>query len=135
MDEQQVFLTVLEKPEIAPRIALFGRHFEAPRRRQRAGGRRDIGVDAIQRVDRDALALAQAMDKLAVIDRAPAECRLGKPGLTAEIGDLLQDRVVHEHIRRRVRSRIAARVLSHARPFKESIQDDTCGQPQNSPPG
>ena len=86
MDEQQVFLPVLEKAEIAAGVAFFGRDLQTPRRRHpaRCGGR-DIGLDAIQRIDGDALALAQAMHQLAVIDRAPAERRLGHIGLTAEL--------------------------------------------------
>src|SRR5712672_1909466 len=51
----------------------------------RGGGGRDIGLDAVQRVDGDALALAQAMHQLAVVDRAAPERRLGHIGLTAEI--------------------------------------------------
>ena len=76
MDEQQVFLPVLEEAEIAAGVALLRRHFEAARRRQPARHRgRDIGLDAIQRIDGDALALAQAMHQLAVIDRAAAKGR------------------------------------------------------------
>ena len=95
VDEQQVFLPVLEEAEIAAGIALFGRHLEAARRRQpaRRGGR-DIGLDAVQRVDGDALALAQAVHQLAVIDRPAAEGRFRHVGLAAELGDLAQDLVV-----------------------------------------
>ena len=95
MDEQQVFLPVLEKPEIAAGIALLGRDFEAPRRRHAArhrGG--DIGLDPLQRVDGDALALAQTVHQLAVVDGAAAESRLRHIGLAAEFGNLAQDLVV-----------------------------------------
>ena len=89
MDEQQVFLPVLEKPEIAAGIALFGRDLQAARRRHPARhGGRDIGLDPVQRVDGDALALAQAMHQLAVIDRPAAEGRFRHIRLAAEFGDL-----------------------------------------------
>ena len=95
VDEQQVFLPVLEEAEIAPGIALLGRHFEAARRRHPAGhGGGDIGLDAVQRVDGDALALAQPMHQLAVIDGAAAEGRFRHIRLAAEFGDLAQDLVV-----------------------------------------
>src|ERR1700722_17746565 len=95
IDEKQEFLPVLKKPEIAPGIALLRRDFEAARRRRPARHRgRDIGLDAIERVDGDALTLAQAVHQLAVIDRPPAEGRFGHIGLAAEFGDLGQDLVV-----------------------------------------
>ena len=94
MDEQQVFLAVLEKPEIAAWIALFRRHLEPARRRQRAGGRGDIGLDAIQRIDGDALALAQPMHQLAVVDGPAAKRRLRHVGLAAELRDLAENLVV-----------------------------------------
>ncbi len=95
MDEQQIFLPVLEKPEIAAGIALLRRHLR-PRGGTHAARRRgrDIGLDPIQRIDGDALALAQAMHQLAVIDRAAAEGRFRHVGLAAELGDLAQDLVV-----------------------------------------
>src|SRR5207247_10105189 len=95
MDEQQVFLAILEKAEIAARIALFGRHLEAARRRQPARrGRRDIGLDAVQRVDGDALALAQPMHQLAVVYGPAAERRLRRVGLQAARGSLAKNLVV-----------------------------------------
>ena len=95
MDEQQVFLAILEKAEIAARIAFFGRHLEAARRRQPARrGRRDIGLDAVQRVDGDALALAQAMHQLAVVDGPAAKRRLRHVGMAAELRDLAENLVV-----------------------------------------
>ena len=95
MDEQQVFLPVLEEAEIAAGIALLRRHFEAARRRHpaRRGGR-DIGLDPVQRIDGDALALAQPVHQLAVIDGAAAEGRFRHVGLAAEFGDLAEDLVV-----------------------------------------
>ncbi len=99
MDEQQVFLPVLEEAEIAARIALLRRNLKAPRRRHPARhGGGDIGLDAVQRVDGDALALAQTMHQLAVIDRAPAESRFRHIRLAAEFGNLAQDLVVF-HLR------------------------------------
>ena len=95
MDEQQVFLPILEEPEIAPWVALLGRHLEAARRRQPARHRsRDIGLDAVQRVDGDALALAQPVHQLAVIDRTAAKGRFRHISLAAEFGDLAENLVV-----------------------------------------
>ena len=89
VDEQQVFLAILEKAEIAAGIALFGRHLQAARRRHPAGrGGCDIGLDAVQRVDGDALALAQAVHQLAVVDGPAAERRFRHIGLAAELGNL-----------------------------------------------
>ena len=95
VDEQQVLLPVLEEAEIAAGVALLRRHLQAARRRHPARRRgRDIGLDAVERIDGDALALAQAMHQLAVIDRAAAERRFRHIGLAAEFGDLAQDLVV-----------------------------------------
>src|SRR5256714_11001595 len=95
MDKQQVFLPVLEKTEIAARIALFGRDLRRERRRHPARRRgSDIGLDAIERVDGDALALAQPLHQLAVIDRAAAERRFRHVGVAAEFGYLAQDILV-----------------------------------------
>src|SRR3954447_16096492 len=95
MYKEQVFLPVLEKTEIAARIALFGRDL----RRERQGhparpGGGDIGLDAIERVDGDALALAQPVHQLAVIGRAAAERRFRHVGVAAEFGYLAQDILV-----------------------------------------
>src|SRR5436305_9834612 len=95
MDEQQIFLPVLEKAETAARIALFGRNIQAVRGRHRTGQRRgDKGLDAVQRIDGDALALAQPGNQLAVVDGAPAEGRFGHVEFTAEPGDLAKNLVV-----------------------------------------
>ena len=95
MDEQQVFLPVLEKPEIAAGIALLGRNLEAPRRRHSARhGSGDIGLDPLQRVDGDPLALAQTVHQLAVVDGAAAKRQLRHVGLAAEFGNQAQDLVV-----------------------------------------
>src|SRR4051795_11326780 len=95
MDKEQVFLPVLEKTEIAARVALFGRDLRRERRghpaRHRGG---DIGLDAIERVDGDALALAQPVHQLAVIDRAAAKGRFRHVGVAAEFGYLAQDILV-----------------------------------------
>jgi hypothetical protein len=79
-----------------PRGSRFsGGHFEPARRRHPARHRgRDIGLDAVQRVDGDALALAQPVHQLAVVDGAAAERRFRHVGLAAEFGDLAQDLVV-----------------------------------------
>ena len=89
------FCRFSKKRKLPRGIALLGRHFEAARRRQpaRRGGR-DIGLDAVQRVDGDALALAQAVHQLAVIDGPAAEGRFRHVGVAAEFGDLAQNLVV-----------------------------------------
>ena len=95
VDEQQVFLAVLEKAEIASRVAFFGRHDQAARRgHPTRGGGDDIGLDPVERIDGDPLALPQAVDQLAVIDRPPPERRLRHVGLAAEFGDLGENLVV-----------------------------------------
>ena len=81
--------------KLPPGIALLGDDFEAARRRQPTRHRSgDIGLDAVQRVDGDALALAQPMHQLAVIDGAAAKSRLRHIHLTAVFGNLAQDLVV-----------------------------------------
>src|SRR6266404_1608500 len=95
MDEQQIFLPILEEPEIAAGVAFLRRDVEAARRRYPArhrGG--DMGLDALEGVDRDALTLAQPVYQLAVVDGAAAEGRLRHIGPAAEFGDLAQDFVV-----------------------------------------
>src|SRR5262245_52785558 len=57
-------------------------------RRGAVGG--DEGADAVERVGGDAAAVAQPGGELAVIDSAPAEGRLGKPGVPAIVGNFLQ---------------------------------------------
>src|SRR4051795_11902026 len=95
MDKEKVFLPVLEKTEIAARVALFGRHLRRERRRHPAGHRGgDKGLDAIERVDGDALALPQPVHQLTVIDRAAAERRFRHVGVAAEFGYLAQDILV-----------------------------------------
>src|SRR5438045_9586906 len=91
MHKQQVFLPVLEKTEIAARVTFFGRDLQRKRRRHPARRRgSDIGLDAIERVDGDALALAQPLHQLAVIDRAAAERRFRYVGVAAGFGYLAQ---------------------------------------------
>src|SRR4051794_37396313 len=95
MDKEQVFLPVLEKTEIAARVALFRQDLRRERRRHPARhGGCDIGLDAIEGIDGDALALAQAVHQLAVIDRASAERRFRHVGVAAEFGYLAQDILV-----------------------------------------
>ncbi len=89
VDEQQIFLPVLEKAKIATRVALLQRHLKSARRRHAARrGRRDIGLDAIERIDGDALALAQPLHQLAVIDRPPPEGRFRHVRAAAELRDV-----------------------------------------------
>src|ERR1041385_775729 len=95
MDKQQVFLTILEKPEIATRIALLGRYLEAAGRRGTVRhGSGDKGLNPVQRIGGNALALTEPGDQLAVIDRAAAERRFRHPGLPAELGYLAEKLVV-----------------------------------------
>jgi hypothetical protein len=95
--EQQVFLAVLEKPEIAAGVALFRGYLEPARRGDGSHGCGDEGLNPVQRIDGDALALTQPGDQLAIVDRATAEGRFGHVRLAAEFGDLGQDLVVfHE---------------------------------------
>ena len=109
VDEQQIFLPVVEEAEIALRIAVCGRRCGRQRRRRRGAGRRAFddrraaalrrmrrheAVDAVERVGGDAAAVAQPRRELAVIDGAPAEGRFRQPGLPAIVGDFLQAVVV-----------------------------------------
>src|SRR5882672_1730706 len=50
----------------------------------------DEGADAVERVGGDATAVAQPRGKLAVVDGAPSESRLGKSAVAAIVGNLLQ---------------------------------------------
>ena len=79
-----------------PRGSRFSGGTCRPRGGAHAAGRggRDIGLDAVERVDGDALALAQAVHQLAVIDRAAAEGRFRHVGLAAELRNLAQNLVV-----------------------------------------
>src|SRR6266478_3786214 len=100
MDKQQVFLAILEKPEIAAGIALLGRDVEPARRRHPAGHRsRDIGLDAVEGVDGDSLALAQPVHQLAIVHSTAAEGRFRHVGLATEFGNLAEDLVVFHRIR------------------------------------
>src|SRR5262249_56930937 len=85
-----------EKPESTGGVTLLGRHFEAAGRWRAParGGHRDIGLDAVQRVDGDAFALAQAMHQLAVVDRPAAERAFRYVGLATELGNLAEELVV-----------------------------------------
>src|SRR5580698_4930755 len=58
-----------------------GSRFSGGTSRQRGG---DKGLDAVQRIDGDALALTQPLHQLAVIHRTAAEGRFGHVGLVAE---------------------------------------------------
>ena len=108
VDEQQVLLTVVEEAEVARGRALAASAWPCVACRGCAdvtrssgissrgrGGRLDAvagqeGADALQRLRRDAGAVAQARDELAVVDGAPAEGRLGHAGAPAELGDAVQ---------------------------------------------
>src|SRR4029450_10667533 len=57
---------------------------------RRGAVRGDEGADAVKRVGGDAAAVAQPGGELAVIDRAPAEGRLGEAGVPAIVGNFLQ---------------------------------------------
>ena len=104
VDEQQVLLAVVEEAEVG-----FGIRFLRRRRRalhgsgvdQRHQLRRRIAragcavlhheiVDAGESFRRDACAIAQARDELAVFHRPAAESRLGHAGAAAKIRDTAQ---------------------------------------------
>src|SRR4051812_32162907 len=68
-------------------------------------------ADAVERVGGDATPVAQAARELAVIDGAASEGRFRQAHLTAEIGDFLQDRVVHGGFLRMARSTRALREI------------------------
>ena len=113
--EQQILLPVVEETEVAQRVGwarrMRDRHraFRAHRRvqrgraldHQRARERglvamaRHEAADAVERLGGDAPAVAQAACELAVVDGAAAEGRFRQAHLTAEIGDFLQDDIVH----------------------------------------
>src|SRR5258708_13732234 len=76
MDEQQIFLPILEEPEIAAGVAFLRRDVEAARRRYPArhrGG--DMGLDALEGVDLDALTPAHPWYQLSVVAGAPPQGR------------------------------------------------------------
>ena len=115
VDEQQILLPVVEEAEVAQRVGrarrMRDRHraFRAHRRAQRCRAldhqrarerglvamARHEAADAVERLGGDAPAVAQAACELAVVDGAAAEGRFRQAHLTAEIGDFLQDDVVH----------------------------------------
>src|SRR6185503_18999137 len=64
-------------------------------RRRPVGIARHERADAIQRIGRDAAAVAQAAGELAVVDGAATKGRLGEPAGTAEFADLLENLFVH----------------------------------------
>ena len=117
VDEQQIFLPVVEETEVALRVgrpcggggrrpaAAAGAAGRASRARSMIVGapvrgvRRHETVDAVERVGGDAPAVAQPRRQLAVVDRAAAEGRFGKPGLPAIIGNFLQQLLgVHRNL-------------------------------------
>ncbi len=95
MNEQQIFLTVLEKAEIASRIAALDRRFRHVDDGQAIPKK---SSNPLQRIDRDALSFAQPMHQLAIVDRAAAKRRFRHPCQTAVGGDLGQKLVVFHQI-------------------------------------
>jgi hypothetical protein len=104
VDEEQIFLPVVEKPKVSLRIGrraaggrgnrLQKRHSGGPafarpldhdgtRPKGRVGSHE--AVNAVERIGCDAAAVAQARRELPVVDRASSEGRLGETGLTAII--------------------------------------------------
>jgi len=107
IDEEQILLPIIEKAEVALRVvgrftsfsrsngrrcrgqgsrwAVFARSFN----HDGTGPLRWVGghkaVDAVKRVGGNAAPVAQPRGKFAVVDCAPAESRLGQPGLPAII--------------------------------------------------
>jgi len=100
MDEQQVFLAIFEKPEIAAGSRFSGGTSSLRGGSTPAGHRgRDIGLDTVEGVDRDSLALAQPVHQLAIVYSAATECRFRHVGLATEFRDLAQDLVVFHRIK------------------------------------
>ena len=106
VDEQQIFLPVVEEAEIALRIARRERRRGQRRRQRRARRvralddrrpfalrriRRHEAVDAVERVGGDAAAVAQPRRKLAVVDGAAAEGGFRQSGLAAIVGDFRKE--------------------------------------------
>ena len=106
VDEQQVFLAVVEEAEVARGRILSAR---SPLRPASGAGvtrssgissggavgastprRGQEGADPLQRLRRDAGAVAQPGHELAVVDRAAAERRFGHVGAAAELGNAVQ---------------------------------------------
>ena len=150
VDEQQIFLPVVEEAEIALRIAGLGRrrrhgelrHDWARLARTFDDGRPPLGgvcrhevVDAIERVGGDAPAVAQPRRELAVVDRAAAEGGFGKPGLPAIFGNFLQELLgVHGQPRPKVSSVETVAFSSFARFCRLKRTKRPGGrQPQNGP--
>ena len=79
------------------RRAQRGRALDHQRARERglAVMARHEAADAVERLGGDAPAVAQAACELAVVDGAAAEGRFRQAALAAEIGDFLQDGIVH----------------------------------------
>jgi hypothetical protein len=105
IDEEEVLLAVVEKAEVLFRRRLarccnHGLHSAGANegqqfRRRIARARRAVLhhelVDPGESLGRDARAVAQPRDELAVVHRAPAEGRLRHAGAPAEFGDASQE--------------------------------------------
>ena len=105
VDEEQIFLPVVEEAEIALRVVGMQRRCGHGRRRRARGvgalddrraRRRAVlqgrvrlhkAVNPIERVGGDAAAVAQPRRELAVVHRAAAEGGFGQAGAPAIIGD------------------------------------------------
>jgi hypothetical protein len=105
VDEQQIFLAVVEEAEVARgrafRVGRFRLQARRPahaqqlhqltrrdRRLDALAGEED--ADALQRLRRDAGAIAQAGDELAVVDGAPTERGFGHARAPAKFRDAVQ---------------------------------------------
>ena len=132
VDEQQVFLPVVEEAEVALWIALpgrdRGRRSRNPRRPRRPiddRGTRGVrghavvvheASDAVERLGRDPSAIAEPRGELAVIDGAAAEGGFRKPAVPTIVGDLLQQLLgVHAKT-----PRLRVSLRSRARPLRRA---------------
>src|SRR5262245_58531938 len=103
-------------------------------RRGAVGG--DEGADAVERVGGDAPTVAQPRGELAVVDGAPAEGRLGKPGVSAIVGNFLQQILsVHDWASDAGVASLPSflRLASCALPLRGANQGIACSSTTNDP--
>src|SRR5262249_33808247 len=106
--------------------AEHGGPFDDQRTRERwlALMARHEAANAVECLGGDAAAVAQAACELAVGDCASPESGFGKPGLAAEIGDFLQDCVIHG---------TSSRWSVRREPCDKRFKSTLTGQPQKIP--
>ena len=114
-------------PSARQRRAQRRRALDHQRARQRrlALMARHEAADAVERLGGDAPAVAQAAGELAVVHGAAAEGRFGKAALAAEIGDFLQDGVVHGRVPRWLVRRGALAQANQVDTFRSTTKGPT----------